>query len=234
MNGMKTIGLIGGLSWYSTLEYYRTINELVQQQLGGHASAQISLQSLNFAEIRALQESSDWSTSGKVMADAARRCQDSGADFVLICSNLMHKNADDVAAALDVPLLHIADAIAERATAMGWTRVGLLGTRQVMEEAFYTDRLQARGVDVCVPELDDRVMVDRIIFDELTQGKIEESSRTAFLQVIAKLAADGAQAVVLGCTEIELLVKPEDSALPPIDSMRTHAEAAVREALREG
>jgi aspartate racemase len=200
MIGMKTIGLIGGLSWYSTLEYYRTINQLVQQELGGHASAQISLQSLNFAEIRALQESSDWSTSGKVMADTARRCQDSGADFVLICSNLMHKNADDVAAALDVPLLHIADAIAERAAAVGWTRVGLLGTRQVMEETFYTERLQ--------------------------------SSRTAFLKVIAQLAERGAQAVVLGCTEIELLVKPEDSAVPPIDSMRTHAEAAVREALR--
>lgn len=228
---MQTIGLIGGLSWYSTLAYYRVINELVQQRLGGHASARISLQSLNFAEIRELQKSSDWAAAGKVMAEAGRRCQDGGADFVLICSNLMHKTSDDVVAALDVPVLHIADAVADRAVAMGWRRVGLLGTRQVMEETFYTERLQAKGVEVRIPKADDRAMVDRVIFDELTQGRVEEPSRAEFLRVIADLAADGAQAVVLACTEIELLVKPEFSPIPPLDSMRTHAEAAVAQAL---
>lgn len=228
---MQTIGLIGGLSWYSTLAYYRVINELVQQRLGGHASARISLQSLNFAEIRELQKSSDWAAAGKVMAEAGRRCQDGGADFVLICSNLMHKTSDDVVAALDVPVLHIADAVADRAVAMGWRRVGLLGTRQVMEETFYAERLQAKGVEVRIPKADDRAMVDRVIFDELTQGRVEEPSRAEFLRVIADLAADGAQAVVLACTEIELLVKPEFSPIPPLDSMRTHAEAAVAQAL---
>lgn len=230
---MKTIGLIGGLSWYSTSEYYRLINELVQQRLGGHTSARIVLQSLNFAEVRELQQSGDWSSAGRLLAQAGRRCQDAGADVVLICSNLMHKNAEDVIAALDVPLLHIGAAIADRAHTEGWSRLGLLGTRWVMEEDFYLGPLRMSGLDVRVPDAADRAMIDRVIFDELTQGHVEEASRAQYTRAIAALAADGAEAVVLGCTEIELLVRPEDSTLPVLDSMRVHAEAAAGYALAD-
>jgi aspartate racemase len=231
---MKTIGLIGGLSWYSTLEYYRVINEAVHARLGGHASAKIALQSLDFAEVRAYQERDDWAATEGLLAQAARRCQAGSADLVLICSNLMHKNADAVADALDVPLLHIADAIADRAAADGLIRVGLLGSRWVMEQEFYLGRLRAAGLEVVVPDAPGREMVDRVIFDELTQGVVDERSRAAYVEVIRALADDGAQAVVLGCTEIELLVRPGDSPVPLLDSMRVHAEAAAAAALDHG
>jgi aspartate racemase len=228
---VKTIGLIGGLSWHSTVEYYRVINELVHKRLGGHTSAQITLQSLDFAKVRAYQQAGDWSASGRLLAEAGRRCQDGGADLVLICSNLMHKNADDVAAALDVPLLHIVTAIADRARADGWSRVALLGTRWVMEEQFYIGRLRSLGLDVHVPNAEDRAMIDRVIFNELTHGRVNPASRAAYAQTIAALAAAGAQAIILGCTEIELLVRREDCAVAVLDSMRVHAEAAVDNAL---
>lgn len=228
---MKTIGLIGGLSWYSTLEYYRMINERVQARLGGHASARIALQSLNFAEVRAHQRAGDWAAAGKLLAEAGRRCRAAGADVVAICSNLMHKNADDVAAALDVPFLHIADAIAARAAAAGWTRLGVLGARWVMEEDFYLSRLRAAGLEVRAPGAADRELVDTVIFDELTRGLVTEPSRASYRRVIGALAAGGADAVVLGCTEIQLLVRPEDSPVPLLDSARLHAEALVDHAL---
>ncbi len=230
---MKTIGLVGGLSWYSTLEYYRVINEEVQRRLGGHSSARIALQSLDFAEVRGHQEREEWHATDRLLAEAGRRCAAGGADVVLICSNLMHKNADAIVEAVDVPLLHIADAIAERARAGGISTVGLIGARWVMEEDFYVGRLRSAGLDVVVPDAAGRELVDRVIFDELTQGVIDEGSRAAFAQIIAALVAEGAQAVILGCTEIELLVGAAQSPVPLLDSMRIHAEAAVRFALRE-
>jgi aspartate racemase len=228
---MKTIGLIGGLSWYSTAQYYRVINEQVQERMGGHASASIALQSLDFSVVRAQQERGDWAAAGRLLADAGRRCQEAGADMVLICSNLMHRVADDVEAALDVPLLHIADAIADRARSRGHARLGVLGARWVMEEEFYVGRLARAGQSVTVPGAADRETVDRVIFEELTQGRVVDESRAAYAAIIGRLAEDGADAAVLGCTEIELLVAQADSPLPLIDSMRAHAEAAVELAL---
>lgn len=224
-----TIGLIGGLSWYSTLEYYRVINEEIHGRLGGHASAKIVLQSLDFAEVRGYQQRGDWTGADRLLAEAARRCRAGGADVILICSNLMHKNAGAVEAAVDVPLLHIADAVAEQAHGFG--KVGLLGTRWIMEEEFYVGRLRDAGLDVVVPDADGRELVDRIIFEELTQGKLLEQSRTAYVGVIAQLAEQGAQAVILGCTEIELLVEGTDSPVPLLDSMQIHAGAAAAVAL---
>lgn len=229
---MRTIGLIGGLSWYSTADYYRIINEQVQKRLGGHSSARIALQSLDFAEVREFHQTEDWVGAGQLLAEAGRRCQDAGADIVLICSNLMHKVADDVDAALDVPLLHIGDAIAARARARGWSRRGLLGAWWVMEETFYSGRLGEHGLDVLLPGEDDRALVNRVIFDELTQGRVEPDSGAEYVRIFDKLGAEGADAVVLGCTEIELLVRPEDTDMPVLDSARIHAEAAAQFALR--
>jgi len=228
---MQTIGLIGGLSWYSTGEYYRVLNEEVHRRRGGHSSASIALQSLDFEEIRRCHETGDWSAAGRILADAGRRCEDAGADFVLICSNLMHKVYDDVADAVDVPVVHIADAVAAEATRNGWSRLGLLGTRWVMEETFYADRLATRGLAVTIPGEEDRAMVDRVIFEELTRGRVEESSRRSYVQTIQRLADDGADAVVLACTEIEMLVSRADSPVPLVDSMRAHALRAVDLAL---
>ena len=231
--GMRTIGLIGGLSWYSTLEYYRVVNEEVQRRLGGHSSASVAMHSVDFSRVRACQESGEWAKAGRILGDAARRCEAGGADFVLICSNLMHKVYDDVAAVVGVPVLHIADAVAADAQRLGLRQVGLLGARWVMEETFYTDRLARHGIGVTLPGEQDRVMVDRVIFDELTQGRIEEGSRRRYVDIIAGLAADGAQAVVLACTEIQLLVGAGDCDLPLVDSMRSHAVRAVDLALEE-
>jgi aspartate racemase len=228
---MRTIGLIGGLSWYSTADYYRIINEQVRTRLGGHASAKIALQSLDFSEVRELQKAEDWAGAGRLLSAAGRRCQDAGAEIVLICSNLMHKVTDDVAEALDVPLLHIGDAIAARARTQGWSRLGLIGSRWVMEETFYAGRLGDHGLDVLLPGEDDRALVNKVIFDELTQGRIVPESRAEYVRIIEKLGADGADAVVLGCTEIELLVRPKDASLPLLESARVHAEAAVEFAL---
>jgi aspartate racemase len=228
---MQTIGLIGGMSWHSTVEYYRVINELVADRLGGHASARVTLQSLDFAEVRACQVDGDWARAAQLLAHAARDCERSGADLVLICTNLMHRVADEVQAAVDVPLLHIADAIADRARAAGWSRLGVLGTRWVMEEDFYVGRLAGHGLDVVVPGPADRAEADRVIFEELTRGIVRDESRAAYAGILARLADQGAEAVVLGCTEIELLVRPEDAPLPVVESMRTHAAAAVAAAL---
>ena len=228
---MQTIGLVGGMSWHSTVEYYRVLNELVAERRGGHASAKVALQSLDFAEIRECQVRGDWDRAARLLAEAARRCEQSGADLVLIGTNLMHRVADEVQAAIDVPLLHIADAIADAAHDRGWERLGVLGTRWVMEEDFYVGRLSRRGLDVVVPGDADRTEADRVIFDELTQGLVRSESRTSYAAILGRLRDAGAEAVVLGCTEIELLVRPEDAPLPVLASMRTHAEAAVAVAL---
>jgi aspartate racemase len=211
---MKMIGLVGGLSWYSTVEYYRVINEQVQERIGGHASASVALQSVDFAQVRACQQSGDWAEAGRILGDAARRCEAAGADLVLICSNLMHKVYDDVAAVVDVPVVHIADAVAAEAAARGWSRLGLLGTRWVMEEPFYGERLGRQGIGVVVPQ-QHRELVDRVIFEELTQGVVRAESRAAYAAMLERLREAGAQAVVLAF----------------IDSMRAHATRAVDLAL---
>jgi aspartate racemase len=230
---MRTIGLIGGMSWYSTVEYYRVINSEVQRRRGGHASASVALQSLDFAAVRRCQQDEDWTAAGRMLGDAGRRCEAGGADVVLICTNLMHKVADAVAASISVPLLHIADAVAAHAERRGWMRLGLLGARWVMEETFYADRLAAHGISVVVPDAAGRAMVDRVVFAELTQGRVEPASRDAYAAVVADLADQGAEAVILGCTEIGLLLTEADSPLPLIDSMQAHALAAVDFALAE-
>lgn len=228
---MKTLGLIGGMSWHSTIEYYRWINEEVARTLGGHSSARISLQSVDFAEIRDCQENEQWDRAGEILTEAGRRCQAGGADVVAICTNLMHKVAPAVEAAIDVPMLHIGDAIADAATAQGFTRLGILGTRWTMQETFYSDRLARHGIESAIPDDTDCLTIDRIIWDELTQGIITEQSRQTYVGIIEKLADQGCRAVVLGCTEINLLIQPEHSPIPCIDSASTHAHALAKAAL---
>lgn len=228
----KVIGLIGGMSWESSSEYYRIINQAVREKLGGLRSARCLMWSFDFGEIEALQHAGRWDDATALMIDAAQRLERGGADFFLICTNTMHRMADQVQAAVRIPLLHIADPTAERIKAQGIRRVGLLGTAFTMEQEFYKGRLQSRfGLDVLVPEPEDRATVHRIIYDELVQGRVETASREAYRKVIARLVDRGAEAVILGCTEIMLLVKPEDSRVPLFDTTGIHAEAAVERAI---
>ena len=229
------IGLIGGLSWESSSEYYRIINQAVRNKLGGVRSARCLMWSFDFGEVEALQQAGRWHDAASLMIDAARRLERGGADFFLICSNTMHRMADQVQAAVSMPLLHIADPTAARIKGQGIERVGLLGTAFTMEQDFYKGRLEHRfGLDVLVPEADDRAVVHRVIYDELVQGRVERTSRAEYQAVIARLVERGAQAVILGCTEIMLLVKPEDSSVPLFDTTYIHAEAAVERALSAG
>jgi aspartate racemase len=228
---MKTIGLIGGLSWESTSEYYRLINQRVRQQLGGLHSARCILYSFNFHDIEVLQHQSRWDDAADHMIEAAESLQRAGADFIVICSNTMHKMADAVRASVDIPLLHIADSTAEHIVASGHTTVGLLATGFTMEQTFYTGRLHHYGLDVLLPPPALREQVHHIIYDELCQGVIRDDSRAVYQRAIADLAERGAQAVILGCTEITLLIKPQDSVLPVFDTTEIHAQAAVAYAL---
>lgn len=230
---MQTIGLIGGMSWHSTESYYRRINEQVALRRGGHASARIALQSLDFSEVRDCQQRGDWAASAALLAEAARRTVAGGADLVAICTNLMHKNFPAVEEAVggSATPVHIADAVAAVAERHGWRTVGLLGTRWVMEETFYSDRLARHGISVVVPGHEDRVEVDRVVFEEITQGVFLESSRQRYVDVMRDLADRGADAVVLACTEIGLLVAESDAPLPVIDSATAHADLLVDLAL---
>ncbi|MFJ5631596.1 aspartate/glutamate racemase family protein [Streptomyces goshikiensis] len=228
---MKTIGLLGGMSWESTAEYYRLLNELTRERLGGLHSARCVLYSVDFAEIERLQAGGRWSEAGEVLAAAAGSLEAAGADLVLICTNTMHKVADQVQAAISVPLLHLADATADAVKAAGARRVGLLGTAFTMEQDFYRGRLAAAGLDVRVPDAAGRALVHRVIYEELCQGIVREESRAAYRQVIGELVADGAEGIILGCTEIELLVGAADSPVPVFPTARIHAEAAVEAAL---
>ncbi|MEV4440858.1 aspartate/glutamate racemase family protein [Streptomyces sp. NPDC049577] len=228
---MRTIGLIGGMSWESTAEYYRLLNERTRDRLGGLHSARCVLYSVDFAEIEQLQVQGRWTEAGEILAAAARSLQAAGAELVLICTNTMHKVADQVEAAVSVPLLHLADATADAVLAAGLRRVGLLGTAFTMEQDFYRGRLAARGLDVRVPDADGRALVHRVIYEELCLGVVREESRAAYRKVIEDLVAAGAEGVILGCTEIELLVRPEDSPVPVFPTARLHAEAAVDAAL---
>jgi aspartate racemase len=232
---MKTIGMIGGMSWESSAEYYRLINRGVRARLGGLHSAQSLMYSVDFAEIEALQHAGDWASAANRMIDAARRLQAGGADFLVICTNTMHKLADPVEAAVPIPLLHIADATGVRVRDAGLTRVGLLATRFTMEESFYRGRLGDRfGLDVLVPDADGRAVVHDVIYSELCAGIVNERSRTRYCEIGRALIERGAQGLILGCTEIGLLVDQSHFEVPVFDTTRIHAEAAVEAALATG
>jgi len=230
---MKTIGMIGGMSWESSLEYYRIINEAVKEQLGNLHSAKSLMYSVDFAEIEVLQREDRWKEATQAMIEAARAVEAGGADFLIICTNTMHQMADEVQQSIAIPLVHIADATAEVVKAQGLQRVGLLGTRFTMEQDFYRGRLVEKyALDVLVPEAADREIVHRVIYNELVLGKIEAASKAEYLRIIAGLAQAGAEGIILGCTEIGLLVSQSDSSLPLFDTTRIHALAAVRYALQ--
>lgn len=229
---MRTLGLIGGMSWESSAQYYRLINEGVRAARGATASARCLLWSFDFSEIEALQHAGDWVRLEALMCDAARRLAGAGAEALVICTNTMHLMADAVEAAAGVPLLHIADPTGAAIRAAGIGRIGLLGTAFTMEQGFYKDRLaQRHGLDVLVPDAEDRALVHRVIYEELVSGVIREESREAYRQVIARLVERGAAGVILGCTEIMLLVSQSDSAVPLFDTTTLHAQAAVDLAL---
>ncbi|OKJ99784.1 racemase [Streptomyces sp. CB03234] len=228
---MKTIGLIGGMSWESSAEYYRLLNELVRERLGGLHSARCILHSVDFADIERLQASGEWEQAGEVLAEAGRGLAAAGADLLLICTNTMHKVAGQVQDAVPVPLLHLGDATADAVRAAGLKTVGLLGTAFTMEQDFYRDRLAGHGLTILVPEAEGRAEVHRIIYEELCLGIVEDDSRATYQRVIDQLVADGAEGVVLGCTEIELLIRQEHSPVPVFPTTRLHAEAAVTAAL---
>jgi aspartate racemase len=230
---MKVIGMIGGMSWESSIEYYRIINEAVKESLGGLHSARSLMVSVDFAEIDALQREARWELASQAMIDAARSVEAGGADFLIICTNTMHKMAEAVQQSIGIPLLHIADATAEVIKARGLRRMGLLGTRFTMEQDFYRGRLvEKHNLEVLVPEPIDREIMHRIIYDELVLGKIEPASKAETLRIIDSLAEAGAGGIILGCTEIGLLVSQADSRLPLFDTTRIHALAAVRYALQ--
>lgn len=228
---MRVIGLLGGMSWESTAVYYRILNQEVRRRLGRQHSARILLYSLDFEVVERLQATADWERAAQLLAAEARRLERGGADLLLLCTNTMHKVAGAIEAAIDIPLIHIADATAERIKAAELSRLGLLGTRFTMEESFYRDRLAEQGLEVLIPNAPDRARVDQIIYDELCQGSVREESRDRYRRIIEALADQGAQGVILGCTEIGLLIGPEDSPIPAFDTTRIHAERAVEQAL---
>ena len=229
---MRTIGLLGGMSWESTVPYYRKINQYVAERLGGFHSARIAMWSVDFHDLEALASAGDWEEIGRILADRARRLEQAGAAFIVLCTNTMHKVAPEIESALDVPLLHIADAIGEAVCESGIRTVGLLGTRFTMAEPFYRERLALRhGLEVLVPTDEQREIVDRVIFEELVKGELLEASREAYVEIIDELVARGAEGVILGSTEIGLLVAPEDASVPLFDSATIHARRAAELAL---
>jgi aspartate racemase len=229
---MKTIGLIGGMSWESTVPYYRQVNQTVKELLGGLHSAKVVLVSVDFHDVERLQRAGDWDAAGALLAGAARSLQAAGADFVVLCTNTMHKVAPAIEAAVDIPLFHIADPTAAAIKAAGHTKIGLIGTRFTMEQAFYKDRLrELHGLEVIVPEPAGRDIVHRVIYEELCLGNIVDASRDDYRRVIAALVERGAQAIILGCTEISLLIHPSDAAVPLFDTTAIHARKAAEFAL---
>jgi aspartate racemase len=229
---MKTIGLLGGMSWESTALYYRLINEGVKRELGHLHSARIAMVSVDFQEIEELQRRNDWVTAGRALAEAAQQVASAGADFLLICTNTMHKVAPAIQAAIDIPILHIADATARRIKAQGIGTIGLLGTNFTMEQDFYKDRLnQAYGLKVLIPPKPDRQIVHEVIYNELVLGEVKDSSRVEFLRIIGDLQHRGAEGVIEGCTEIVMLVEQQHTEVPLFDTTAIHAEEAVRQAL---
>jgi len=231
---MKTIGLIGGMSWESSIEYYRIINERTKSILGGLHSAKSLMVSVDFAEVEVLQHQGRWAEAADLLVNAAKDLENGGADFILLCTNTMHKVAEEIQAGVQIPLLHIADATAQRVKEAGIQKVGLLGTRFTMEEEFYKGRLsQHYGLEVSVPEAEAREMIHHVIYEELVLGKIEQDSKAQYLAVIEQMVREDVEGVILGCTEIGLLVQQEDCRVPLFDTTRIHAEAAVEHALKE-
>ena len=229
---LKTLGLIGGMSWESTVPYYREINETVKAQLGGLHSARIILYSVDFAEVEHLQATGQWQTAGALLADIGKKLERAGADALVLCTNTMHKVAEAITEAVDIPLLHIADPTALAIQHAGYTTVGLLGTRFTMAQDFYRSRLEKdHGLTVLVPPAADREVVHQIIYQELCLGQVHDASRQAYRRVIADLGARGAQAIILGCTEIAMLIQPEDCPLPLFDTTALHARSAAHWAM---
>jgi aspartate racemase len=225
---MKTLGLMGGMSWESTVPYYRQINQTVKEKLGGLHSAKIILYSVDFAELEHLQASGQWAAAASMLADVARRLEAAGADALVLCTNTMHKVADAITSAVTIPLLHIADPTALAIRQAGFTQVGLLGTRFTMEQDFYRNRLENNhGLTVLTPPQADRDLVHQVIYDELCRGEVKDSSRQAYLRVMEDMRQQGAQAIILGCTEISLLVQAQDSTLPLFDTTALHARSAA-------
>jgi aspartate racemase len=229
---MKTIGMIGGMSWESSIEYYRILNETVKDRLGGLHSARSVMYSVDFAEIEIMQSEGRWEQATQVMIEAARHVEAGGADFLIICTNTMHKMANAVEAAIHIPLLHIADATARAVKTQGFSKIALLGTKFTMEEDFYRLRLAKKyGLEVLIPDMEDREIIHSVIYDELVLGDIKPESREKYKRIIGKLIAAGAQGIILGCTEIGLLVKQDDSQVPLFDTTYIHAISAVELAL---
>jgi aspartate racemase len=228
---MKRIGLLGGMSWESSALYYSLINEEVRERLGGLHSASCIMSSVDFADIERFQHHGDWAAAGELLADEARRLEAAGAEVLVLCTNTMHKVSGDIEAAVSIPFLHLADVTAKAVLASGIDTVGLLGTRFTMEESFYTERLASHGLKVITPDAEDRAVVNTVIYDELVLGRILPSSRLRYQAIIGLLGQKGAQGIILGCTEIELLVRPEDTPLPLFATTRLHAAAAVTAAL---
>ena len=230
---MRVIGLIGGMSWESTIPYYRHINQQVRERLGGHHSARLVLYSVDFAPIERLMREDDWESAGQVLAQAARVLESAGAECIVLCTNTLHKVEASIRHAVRIPFLHICDATARELVRNGHTVAGLLGTRFTMEQDFYRDRFSEHGIRVLVPPESDRALVHRVVFDELCMGALEDASRREYRRIMADLAQAGAQAIILGCTEISLLVGPQDATVPLYDTTAIHARAATEWALDE-
>ncbi len=230
---MKTIGMIGGMSWESTVTYYKMVNELVKQELGGYHSAKVLLYSVDFAEIEECQTAGDWEKSADILGDAASNLEKAGADFIMICTNTMHKVAPQIQDRISIPIIHIAEATAEVLQAHNITKVALLGTKYTMTQDFYKKKLEDAGITVLIPDEQGIELVNEVIFQELCFGKIEEASKEKYRSIIETLAKKGAQGVVLGCTEIGLLIRQEDSEIPVFDTTRIHATKAARLAMGE-
>jgi aspartate racemase len=228
---MKTIGMLGGMSWESTALYYRLANQLVRERAGGLASADLLVRSVDFAQVRDLQLEDRWDEAGDLLLREARALEGAGAEMIILCTNYMHKTAPRLEAGLTVPFLHIADAVARAADGLGVRRLGLTGVAATMTEPFYAQRLGTHGMEVLIPDPDDRQLLDRAVFDELCQGVLSDDTRTALRGVLARLVEQGAEAIVLGCTELELLLTPEDCSVPLLPTARLHVEAAVEQAL---
>ena len=225
---MKTIGLLGGITWESTMEYYRGINQTINKRLGGYHSANIAMFSMDFAPVEKLQHAGDWDGVARIMIDSARKVEAAGADFLVICTNTLHKVAPEVERAIRIPLLHIADAVGENALCRGFEAVGLLGTAFTMEESFYRDRLSEKhGLNVLVPEPADRRLIHDVIFNELCHGTVDDGSRSEYLRIIDDLASRGADAIILGCTEFGMLVDQTHTRVPLLDTVEIHVRAAA-------
>lgn len=229
---MKTIGLIGGMSWESTVTYYQIINNTVKQELGGLHSAKILLYSVDFAEIEECQSNGEWEKSAEILADAAQNLQKAGADFIVICTNTMHKVASQIQEKISIPIIHIADATAEELKKNNIKNVALLGTKYTMTQDFYKERIKNNGINVIIPNEADIELVNNIIYEELCLGEIKEESRKQYIRIIGEMKEKGAEGVILGCTEIGLLIKQEDSPLPVFDTTQIHAHIASMKAIQ--